>query len=201
MSMIRNPNTNRMILVNGPTYKKVFKPYLIIPYDIIREILFYTDSNTIIHYHQCCKHIKMDKAFWQYIYKRDNIKLYEQSNDFFKQYWRKKQCMKEAADILTVFESENQPSMFISVPILTTDNSCLHLLMGTQHIFIFNQLVDMNSTFTIELLSQLLYSNPNLHIATNGNTPLRLKHLNLNPKPYIEDIATVRRRINLYSTL
>ena len=52
---VRNPNTNRMIIVNGSTYKKVFKPYLIIPYDIIREILYHTDSNTIIHYHRCCE--------------------------------------------------------------------------------------------------------------------------------------------------
>ena len=146
----------------------------------------------------------MDKAFWQYIYHRDNIipKLYEQSTDFFKQYWRKKQCMKEAADILTVFNSENEPNMFISVPIVATDNNCLSLLMGDRHIFIFNHLLDVtNNTFTIELLISLLYFNPNLHIATNGNIPLRLTHLNMNHKPYIKDTAKVAKRINLYCNL
>lgn len=198
-----NPITKRMILVNGPTYKKVFKTenkgYIIIPEDIIKEILYYSDVDTIKNYHLCRKHIKMDEYFWQYIYSRDNIKLCI-SNNLLYQYLRKSKCIKEASQILTLFAIENDKDMFISIPFNPHTFEIKHLYINNKRICIFNNLLD-NITYaesTEEILSELLYFNPTLLICTSGAIPLRLKEL---ISPYVKKTDDVNRRIKFYDTL
>jgi hypothetical protein len=197
---VRNPITKRMILVNGQTYKKVFKDsYIIIPEDIIREILYHSDVDTIKNYHLCRKNIKMDNYFWQYIYSRDNIKICI-SNNLLHQYLQKSKCIKEASQILALFDIENEPTMYISIPSHTKPYTptFTQLPMNGRLICIFNNLLDnitYNDTFTIEILIELLYVNPNLLINTNRAANLRLKHL---IGPYVKKTDAVIKRIKFY---
>jgi hypothetical protein len=196
-----NPITKRMILVNGPTYKKVFKDsYIIMPEDIIKEILYYSDVDTIKNYHLCRKNIKMDTYFWQSIYSRDNIKLCI-SNNLLHQYFRKSKCIKEATQILTLFAIENDNDMFISILSDTQHTFVIkHLYINNKRICIFNNLLDniIYSESTEEILSELLYFNPSLLICTSGAVPLRLKEL---ISPYVKKTDDVNRRIKFYDNL
>lgn len=175
--------------------------YLVIPTDIIREILFKADISVIKNYHRCRKNIKMDKAFWQTIYKRDKVEMFETSNHLLKQYNHTLQCQKEADQIITLAKLEND-TIFISRPYQLGPS--ITLSMDNIDVIIWGDFLDIHhNQFNVTILGKLLYFNPDLCVTT-GNTSLRLKHLSWDKKskfkPHLGCTTKVERRIKFYDS-
>jgi hypothetical protein len=172
------PGETTTLAVNDVTYNKTFIPYIIIPDDIIKEILRYVDIYTIINYCSCCKNniIKNDNNFWLFIFNRDNIKLYEQTNNLYNQYIYTTQCIKEASQILTLIDIENIKYVYIlnnlpSIPLYMIINN-IYIYFSVSKELLHNISL-INNELTKEILTEILYFNPDINIATHGNLKLR----------------------------
>jgi hypothetical protein len=105
---IRSPKTNRMITINGPAYKNLIKKdnytenqllkidNLQLPEEMMSEILYHADFNTIINYCKTKKYHSVchSDEFWKFIFKRDNIPI--KSDAWINDYQYYQQCLFEA---------------------------------------------------------------------------------------------------------
>lgn len=94
-----HPSTNNTYNIN------IIQPSL--PDDVIREILYKSDINTIINYCTTNKyqHICNDNNFWKYIFQRDNIKMIENptnTQEWITMYKRTSDAQKEALVLETL---------------------------------------------------------------------------------------------------
>lgn len=200
-----NVNTNKQnTSVNNiflPTSQKISVNNIFLPDDVLKEILYTSDINTIINYcstkkyHSVCN----DKNLWKSIFIRDGIKMLEEPDDYkgwIEMYKNTVNAYKEAYALLTIprsigcgsteFEIDNRFNKYFNkyVDFLSKINT-FYTNLGQKRITLRPKLSyygDINIISIKDfynLMVDILYFYPNVKIKCLGykQIPLRKKYI------------------------
>lgn len=201
---IRSPKTNRLITINGPAYKKLIKDNhytenqllkidnLQLPEEMMSEILYHADFDTIVNYCKTQKYHKICRsdAFWKFIFKRDHVPI--KSNKLIDDYRYYQECKFESelmvqlpykytSGLYDVVVNPDESEYFNDYIIKKYGD-----IFANQKYFYTNSYTnyeiisgDKKITMTKDefknLLTDILYFHPNVYIVNMMSTPLRVK--------------------------
>ncbi len=185
----------------------------IIPEDAIREILYHADFNTIKSYclSKSYQQVCHDVNFWKFIFNRDNlpiINIVKTAKEWIQEYQKIKSARREAEQLESVgyligynFVIENKRHFDVYItnqyPILKTNSNffaqsdvindgfkLIQVYKIYNHVLYDRHFIIMKSNEFIDLLTLILYFQPDVHIYTlKKSLPLRprdiINHINI----------------------
>jgi hypothetical protein len=174
------------------------KNELILPEDVMKEILLLSNFETIKNYCSTKKYqnICNQVAFWTFIFKRDNIEIIgnpSNTSEWIKEYETIQNAKKESKLIMQYHKNSKDDILYIQIDQNDSFNSYIIKKYGSVYrgkhqiyskkylnfyqIFIGPYSKNMYLEEYINYISDLLYFYPNLYIFTRNKIPLRKKDI------------------------